>query len=113
MYDVEALSQKTRTSNLELGSMVSSKKEAKAIGDCDEKDFSCQNGEDDTVAPENASVSELKHVQHAIQHKAATVAKHAKSFADKMRESTHKQAHKKKHHHKKARKHRHHHRKSH
>ena len=33
------------------------------MGDCDEKDFTCQKGEDETVVPENASVSELKHVQ--------------------------------------------------
>lgn len=122
MYDVEALSQKTKTSDLELGGMVSSKKEAKSMGDCDEKDFTCQAGEEDAAVSENASVSDLK---HALQRKSKKAEKHVakekkvhkapaakKTFSEKMKEST--QPKPSKHHHKKmTKKHKHHHHRRH
>jgi len=59
MYDVETLSQKSRTGTVELAGMITSQEEKSKIGDCDDKDFACQH-EATSIPTANSSVSELK-----------------------------------------------------
>ena len=58
-YDVETLSQKSRTGSIELAGMITSHEESAKIGECDDKDFACQN-EATAIPTADSSVSELK-----------------------------------------------------